>query len=62
MLLAQLSLRWPRLLRFGTTVFKIALNNLCEGKKEQFSNRTIEKLFLNFQVKCNDDNEFLIVV
>ncbi|EPC94513.1 hypothetical protein Lpp27_13263, partial [Lacticaseibacillus paracasei subsp. paracasei CNCM I-4648] len=47
-LLAQLSLRWPRLLRFGTTVFKIALNNLCEGKKEQFSNRTIEKLFLLF--------------
>ncbi|AHJ32963.1 hypothetical protein AF91_07105 [Lacticaseibacillus paracasei N1115] len=27
MLLAQLSLRWPRLLRFGTTVFTIALNN-----------------------------------
>ncbi|RDG25636.1 hypothetical protein DQM17_03090 [Lacticaseibacillus paracasei] len=48
MLLAQLSLRWSRLLRFGTTVFKIALNNICEGKKEQFSNRKIEKLFLLF--------------
>ncbi|EKQ23423.1 hypothetical protein LCAUW4_0001 [Lacticaseibacillus casei UW4] len=32
------------------------------GRKTKLSDELKQKILLNFQVKCNDDNEFLIVV